>query len=105
MMKSKVLGTNLPVPPDVNVRNAGLHEVASELLVLVRNVPVTPPPQSNVPVPARGARTGAALAGSTPTPITPAASAAVTAIALTTCRRPADADLTRMVPLPLSTHG
>lgn len=73
-VRSSMVGTKIPVPPDANVRCATFQVFADcALPLLTTNTPVTPFPQSNVPVKELGAFAGAADAAGA---ASPAASAA-----------------------------
>jgi hypothetical protein len=76
-VRSSIVGTKMPVPPDENVRWATFHVVAAcALPLLTTKVPVSPLGQSKVPDKALGACDGAAavtdVPNAAPSPMTPA---------------------------------
>jgi hypothetical protein len=68
-VRSSVVGTKIPLPPDEKVRWATFQVVgAAALPLLTTNVPLTPLPQSKVPDNAVGAFDGAAPTADVPSP-------------------------------------
>jgi len=65
-VRLRLAGTKMPDPPPAKVRWATAHVVALEFPLFVTKLPVTPPPQSNVPFKAFGALDGAAPAPDPP---------------------------------------